>query len=207
MLMFFCLDCSSWTSKSVTGPIKLYNQDEYTKSLGKRIVHGVKGFGHYLVVLATPVCRQCNVSVHPDYEFCSEGCALEYWKKFRHQHHQKSGDLLSNTITFVTAGYIYFLYCMQVVKCVHTLGAVNHAMWNLVGGHTTTATKDMLQSIKHCRTADEDNTGSSSNQAAVTVAMETATTTITRALETNQVQYVTASECSALTLQKMLTVL
>ena len=89
----------------------------------------------------------------------------------------------------------------------HTLGAVNHALWNLVVGYTITVAKHMLQSIKHYRTADEDNTGSSSNQAAVTVAMETATTTITRALETNQVRYVTASECSALTLQKMLTVL
>ena len=163
------------------------NQDKnLIVSVGKRIVQGVKDFGHYMVVLTSPACRQCDTPVHPDYEFCSEGCALEYWRKFRHQHHQKSGNLASNTITLVTACYIFFL--LQVVKCVHTLGAVNHALWNLMGGHMTTATKHMLQSIRHCRTADEDNAGSNSNQAAVTVAMETATTTITRTLETIQVQ-------------------
>lgn len=103
--------------------------------------------------------------------------------------------------------WLYIFSLLQVVKCVHTLGAVKNALWNLVVGYTITVAGNMLTSIRHCRTMDEDNTGSSSNQAAVTVAMETATTTITRALETNQVQYVTASECSALTLQKMLTVL
>lgn len=69
------------------------NQDKnLIVSVGKRIVQGVKDFGHYVVVLTSPTCRQCDAPVHPDYEFCSEGCALEYWKKFRHQHHQKSGD-------------------------------------------------------------------------------------------------------------------
>ena len=73
---------------------------------GEVIVTSVKVIGRYLG--GSPVCRQCSTPVHPNYEFCSEACGLEYW---RNHHHKTSGDLNIMTSTF------YDICCCSCLMC------------------------------------------------------------------------------------------
>ena len=84
--IFFCLDHRS-------GLRKMSSQDRSstTSSIGKAIISAAKGFGHHHVVYDSSTCYQCNTPVHPDFDFCSEACALEYWSKCRDQY-KLSGD-------------------------------------------------------------------------------------------------------------------
>ena len=83
------------------------NQDkDLIVSIGKRIVEAAKALGYHLKVDTSPVpvCRECNAPIHPDYEFCSDACGLEYWKKLKDQRDKTSGDM-------IVASYCYCWLC------------------------------------------------------------------------------------------------
>ena len=89
------------------------------------IVTAIKSLG-FTEVYEGPLCRQCQTP--SAFEFCSEACALDFWKTCR-EHYQNSSGNQANSFQhrhFCFTGYIIFFF--QVVGSVGTLGAVNHAM-------------------------------------------------------------------------------
>ena len=158
-------------------------------SIGKAVLNAAKSLGQILVIYESPVCYQCRKPVHPDFEFCSEACTLEYWKKCRDRYHEVSGDLADGFPISSLLFNTYSFSLLQVKGFVDTLGAVSHATKN-VGGRMTTVAKHTPKNTRNFRTGDKDNICSSTNLAVVTrvtITMETATTTITRIQEPNQV--------------------
>jgi len=71
-------------------------------SIGKAVLKAAKSLGQTLVIYESPVCYQCRKPVHPDFEFCSEACTLEYWKKCRDRYHEVSGDLANGFPIIIT---------------------------------------------------------------------------------------------------------
>ena len=68
--------------------------------VGKGVVKAVKGVGQlafpFQEVYGSQVCLQCHMPVHPDYEFCSDACCLDYWMEFKAHCDRKAGDRADN---------------------------------------------------------------------------------------------------------------
>ena len=102
------------------------NQDKnLIVSIGKRIVEAAKALGHYLKVDTSPVpvCRQCNAPIYPDYEFCSDACGLEYWKKLKDQCDKASGDM-------IVASYVKSLVMLSGPRYLTKLTAPCPVYWD-----------------------------------------------------------------------------
>ena len=85
-------------------------------SVGKAVLNAAKSLGQILVVYGRPSCHQCDAPVHPDFAFCSEACAFNYWKKCRDQYHKTSGDL-ANGFHYHHCCYLFLFFTSGQKVC------------------------------------------------------------------------------------------